>query len=319
MVDPVTLPGGAARAVFDLGRTGLKHSEVKLAIDGGTDFLRRVRIEVASDERDFAQLLDGAHVYVVGDTRHTAVEYPVSDARYLRVTILSGLGGQLRIAGGEVSYAVSGSKPVLRRLPATLSSSSTDAGPHEQAYEADLGKPGVPIERLGFDIATKAFERRASLEISDRPPDWIATDIGLLYRAGDQEENYLNAGHSTRRWFRIRVQSGDDAPLAINGAWAEYRAQEIVFRAGAAGLHKLYAGSKLDIPSYDLAAVIARGGEGPIAEAPLGSFESNASYGAAAPGPQPFSERHRTALTAILALAVLGLAIWTIRLLRNPA
>jgi uncharacterized membrane protein len=318
MVDPVTLPGGAARAVFDLGRAGLKHSEVRLSIEGN-DFLRRARIEVATDERHFARLLDDAHVYAVGETRHTAVAYPVSDARYLRVTILAGAGGQLRITGGEVSYAVSGSKPVLRRLPATLSSPASDAGPHAQVHEADLGEPGVPVERLGFDISTPAFERRASLEMSDRPPYWITIGSGLLYRAGDQEELYLNAGRSTRRWFRVRIQSGDNAPLALTAAWAEYRAQELIFRAGAAGPHLLYAGSKLDAPAYDLAAVIARGGEGPIAGATLGSFAANASYGSATPeGPQPFSERHRTALTAILALAVFSLAIWTIRLLRNP-
>ncbi|HEX4382612.1 MAG TPA: DUF3999 family protein, partial [Myxococcales bacterium] len=319
MVDPVTLPGGATRAVFDLGRQGLKHSEVKLAIDGN-DFLRRVRVEVSTDERDFAQLAGSGRVYAVGDTRHTTVEYPVSDARYLRVTVLGGLGDQLRITGGEVSYAVIGSKPVLRTLQAKVSpNSAADAGPHEQLYDLDTGEAGVPLERLDFDIATPAFERRATLEASEKPPYWFFIGSGLLYRAGDQSELSLNAGQSTRRFFRLQVQSGDDAPLTITGARAQYRAQELIFRANAAGPYQLYAGSNLEAPSYDLAAVIARGGAGAIAEAALGDFIANPAYGSAPSGPKPFSEQHRTALMAVLGCALAGLALWTVRLLRNPS
>jgi hypothetical protein len=319
LVDPVTLPSGAARAVFDLGRPGLKHSEVKLAIDGN-DFLRRVRVEVSTDERDFALLAEGGRIYAVGDTRRTTVSYPVSDARYLRVTVLAGAGGQLRITGGEVSYAVAGSKPVLRTLQAKVAPASTaDAGPHEQLYDLDTGEQGVPVERFDFDIATPAFERRATLEASTSPPYWFFLGSGLLYRAGDQSELSLNAAQSTRRFFRLHVERGDDAPLTITGARARYRAQEIIFRANAAGPHQLYAGSTLEAPSYDLAAVISRGGAGPIAEATLDDFIANPAYGSAPSGPQPFSEQHRTALMAVLGFALAGLALWTVRLLRNPA
>ena len=319
MVDPLVLPGGVARAVFDLGQPGLKHSEVRLAIRGD-DFLRRVRIEISMDERKFDRLTEDARIYAVGGARNTTVDYPVSDARYLRVTVLGGLGDQLRITGGEVSYAVPDSRPVLRRLPAAMSAAAIDAGPHEQLLELDLRQPGVPVERFGFEIGTQAFERRASLDSSDAPPYWTQTGSGLLYRAGAQSELFLNAGQSTRRWFRLQVHNGDDAPLAITSAFADYRAEELIFRATAAGPHQLYAESKLDAPSYDLAAVVARGGAGAISEATLGHFETNPTYGSNAPaGPRPFSEEHRTILMIILGLALAGLALWTIRLLRHAS
>jgi hypothetical protein len=208
---------------------------------------------------------------------------------------------------------------VLRRLPATMSIASSDAGPHEQIYDLDLAQPGLPLERFGFQIATPAFERRVSLESSGAPPYWTQIGSGLLYRAGDQAELLLSAGQSTSRWFRLHIQNGDDAPLAITAAFAEYRAQELIFRAGAAGQYRLYADSKLPAPSYDLEAVIARGGAGPIAEATLGNLETNRTYGSAPKGPKPFSEEHRTALMVILGIAVAGLALWTVRLLRAPA
>ena len=317
LVDPVVLPGGGARAVFDLGRTGLRHSEVRLAIDG-SDYLRRTRVEVSSDERHFATIAEGAYVFAVGGTTHTSIAYPLSDSRYVRITLLPG-GDQraLRIDSGEVFYSVAGSRPLTRSLPVKLTEAASGAQ-RQSAFELDLGEPGVPIERLQLDLSTPAFERRATLQASDKPPYWVNIGSGLLYRAGPHESTTLSAGGSLKRYYRVLVDDGDDPPLRARGASADYLAEEIVFRADAAGAQQLYLGAPpLSPPAYDLAAVLSRGGAPAIAAATLGPIEANPLFGQGAPPPQPFTERHPLLLGLLLAALVLGLGAWTLRLLRG--
>ena len=320
MVDPLVLPGGGARAVFDLGRAGLKHSELRLAIDGN-DFLRRSRVEVSADERHFATIAEGAFVFAVGGTSRTAIAYPLSDARYLRVTLLAGGDRQpLRITSGEVFYSVTGSHPLVRSLPVKLAAAPlSDAGVHQSAFELDLGEAGVPVERFNLDLSTAAFERRATLQASDRPPFWVTIGSGLLYRSGAQEGTTLSAGGATKRYYRVLIIDGDDAPLRARGASAEYLAEELVFRADAAGSHHLYLGAPpLAPPAYDLSAVLARGGAPVIAAATLGPIEANPLFGeSGSRAPRPVSERHGVLLGVLLGAIVLGLGAWTLRLLRQ--
>jgi hypothetical protein len=318
MVDPVVLRGGGARAVFDLGRTGLRHSEVRLGI-AGSDYLRRTRVEVSADERHFATIAEGAYVFAAGGTTHTSIAYPLSDSRYVRITLLpGGDASALRIDSGEVYYSVAGSKPLMRTLPVKLS--ETPGLPRQSAFELDLGEAGgVPIERLQLDLSTPAFERRATLQASDQPPYWVTIGAGLLYRAGQQESTTLSAGGSLKRYYRVLVDDGDDPPLRARGASADFFAEELVFRAEAAGAQQLYLGAPpLQAPSYDLAAVISRGGAGSISPATLGPIESNPAFGEGVAEPlRPFTERHGLLLGLLLAAIVLGLGAWTVRLMRS--
>ena len=320
MVDPVELPGGGARAVFDLGRTGLRHSELRLAIDG-SDYLRRTRVEVSADERHFATIAEGAFIFAVGGTSHTTIAYPLSDARYLRITLLPGGDRRaLRIDSGEVFYSVPGSHPLTRSFPVKLSEAAPVAGAaHQSAFELDLGEAGVPMERLQLDLSTRAFERRATLQASDRPPYWVNIGSGLLFRAGAQEGTTLAAGGATKRYYRVLIDDGDDPPLRARSASADYLAEEIVFRADSAGPQHLYLGAApLTPPSYDLAAVLSRGGAPSLAAATLGPIELNPLFGrSTVEAPRPFSERHGLLLGVILAAIVLGLGAWTVRLLKG--
>src|SRR5262249_7976183 len=108
IVDPVTLPDGSARAVIDLGQSGLKHNQMRLTIEG-EDFLRRARVEVSDDEAHFALLSEGERVYRITRAdnliERTTLTYPVSDSRYLRVSILAGSDDKpLRIARAEAVH-----------------------------------------------------------------------------------------------------------------------------------------------------------------------------------------------------------------------
>ena len=319
LVDPVVLRDGGSRAVFDLGRTGRRHSELRLTIDG-SDFFRRTRVEVSADEQSFATIAEGAFVFAVGGTSRTAIAYPLSDARYLRVTLLPGGDRQpLRITGGEVFYSVAASHAQVRKLPVKLEPAPAAVAAHQSAFELDLGEAGVPLERLRLELSTPAFERRATLQASDRPPYWVTIGSGLLFRAGSEESTALAAGGARQRYYRVLVDDGDDPPLRASGASADYLAEELVFRADQAGPLKLYLGAPpLEPPAYDLSAVLARGGTPVIAAASMGPIGANPHFGEPVVLPaRPFTERHGLLLGVLLAAIVLGLGAWTVRLLRG--
>ncbi|MCU1278310.1 MAG: hypothetical protein JWM53_1856, partial [bacterium] len=332
VVDPVQLPDGSVRAVLDLGAPGLKHSEARLAVDAEGDWFRRTRVEVSGDETSWALLAEGAYVFRVTADGHVATQttltYPVSDSRYLRVTLLpSPAGPPVRITGASAAFVPPESHLPLRLLPSLKPQPSPEAGPaHTNAWTIDLGAPGVPIAELALDISDPAFERRALLAAANHQTYWAPVAATLLYRVPpavarkQTEENVRIAGDGTRkRYLQLTVYNGDDAPLNLRSVSPGYVAEELVFRAPAAGAYTLYVGGDVPAPSYDLAAVVQRSGEQPTRTATFGTVTPNPQYGhlAEPAPPPPVSERYKLpialGLTALLAL----LALWTMRLLRR--
>ena len=336
LVDPAHLPDGATRVVLDLGAPGKKHSRVHLDISGG-GYLRHTRVEGSMDEVAWQPLIEGPYVFRVsagGDTASRSdVDYPLSDMRYLRVTLLPGADGQrLEVSGANVVYATAASRIPVGTFPLDrdhtthppINGGPMGLPPKTSEFVWDLGAAGVPIRDVILDVATPAFERSATVMSTGNPPYWATVGRGALWRAegstplGPAESLVLDAGGARKRWLRVLVNDGDDPPLAVRGAIAEYRAQEIVFRAEAAGPHTLYVGAaSLPQPSYDLPAVLARSGEVVLLPATLGATTPNPRFGQHEEPPAPLTDRHPLAVGALLALVVLGLALYAVRLMRK--
>ncbi|MDB4965512.1 MAG: uncharacterized protein JWN44_1201 [Myxococcales bacterium] len=329
LVDPVQLPDGAVRAVLDLGAPGLKHSEVRLDVAGEGDWFRKTRVEVSTDEATWALLTEGAYVFRVTtagtSAQSTTLSYPVSDARYLRVTLLPAAGAPVRITGASVAWVPPESHVPLRLLPMLKPLPQPLPGDAKATiWTIDLGAAGVPIHEVAVDIGDAAFERRALLAAANHQTYWAPVGATLLFRvpaSGKQaQENVrLPAGETRKRYLRLTVYNGDDSPPDVRGLSPAYAAEEIVFRAPANASYMLYVGGDLPAPTYDLAAVMARSGEEPNRTATMGTISPNPTFGhlTTPAAPQPWSERFKLpigiALTALLAL----LALWTLRLLRR--
>jgi hypothetical protein len=332
VVDPVQLPDGSARAVLDLGAPGLKHSEVKLTVDADGDWFRRTRLEVSTDESNWALLAEGAYVFRVtaagNVAAQTTLRYPVSDARYLRVTLLpSPSGPPVRIAGASAAFVPPESHVPLRLLPSLKPTPLPESGEaHANAWTVDLGAPGVPIAELALEIGDAAFERRALLAAANHQAYWAPVAATLLYRVAPsalnklaQENDRIGGGDTRKRYLRLTVYNGDDAPLALRSVSPAYVAEEIVFRAPAAGSYTLYVGGDVPQASYDLAAVMARSGEQPKLNATVGSIAPNPLFGhlAKPAPPPPVSERYKLPIALGLTILLAGLALWTLRLYRR--
>ncbi|HKD39684.1 MAG TPA: hypothetical protein VKB87_05285, partial [Myxococcaceae bacterium] len=130
----------------------------------------------------------------------------------------------------------------------------------------------------------------------------------------------LEIAGSRKRYLRLTVHDANNPPLDIKGALAEYRVQELVFRAESSGTYALYLGSPdLALPSYDLASVLSRTGDVPIQTAELGPWTENPRFGQGPPAGRalPFSERYKIPASVGLAILLAALAVWTFRLLKR--
>jgi hypothetical protein len=319
LVDPVVLSTGAVRALIDKGKRGLRTDELRLELSGD-DFLRPVRIESSDDGRSFGILAEGGRVYAVkglAEARRTMVRHPASEARFLRVTILPGAGDPPRLLDAR-PVRRSEAPPPVDGLD--LGAPARTPGPDGRTslFDVDLGGAGIPASSVVLSIATPAFERPVRVLGSGDGVTYVPLGAGLTWRAGSDEDLRISIAPAGRRWMRLEIRDGDAPALAVTGVRVEWRAQELVLAAAAAGPHTIYVGDPgARPPAYDLGAVLARLPAGtPIAPAALGPAGPNPRYAARAPE-LPFTERHRIPLAAAAVVVLAGLAFWAVRLLRS--
>ena len=325
MLDPVTFPDGRVRATFDLGVAPVRHGGARLSIDG-EDFLRKTEIEVSDDGKEFAQIQDGRVVFRSShadkETEDLEVRYPASAARYVRVTLQPGSGTVVGFTGAEFAGPVTEPRPVQRFSLVIL---RTDRNTTEKTSTVvlDAEEPGVPIDRIGLELESETgFERHADVSAASDRVHWYPVGSGFIYRlpapGGTKNESIaIDVGRCRKRYFSFRVYDGDDAPLGFRSATAEYSPEEIVFRAGAAGTHRLYVGSaSAPRPAYDLASVVVRGVGDPPKPTVLAPLGDNPDF--VDPHREPtFSEKYGRYFAVLLGAVVLGLAAFTFRLLRS--
>lgn len=327
MLDPVTLPDGRVRATFDLGVAPVRHGGARLGIDGD-DFLRRVQIEVSDDGKEFAVIRMGGVVYrashAAKSTENVDVVYPTSAARYVRVTLDPGSGTVIGFTGAEFSVPAPVKHPMLRFSLSVLRT-DRDVTARTSTVTLDAGEAGVPIDNIQIETEYGGFfEREADLLASSDASHWFPVGGGFMYRIPSSTETWieslsLGAGGSRKRYFAIRFHDGDDAPLGTRTAIAEFLPQEVVFRAASGGPHRLLVGSeRAPRPVYDLAAVVVRGVGDPPKSATMSPLADNPDY-EGPHGARTFSQRYARYFAIALGLVVVGLGVFTFRLLRRVA
>lgn len=324
LVDPVVRPDGSVRAALDLGKPGLRHSEVRLDL-AGDEFLREARIETSDDGRRWDLAAEGGRVYAVKDlpeARRTFLRYPASDARWLRVTLLPGGGPPPRILGARLLFAPA-ARPEVRSLAVPATGPSTVPGGRRSRLELDLGAPGIPVNAVVVQVGAGVHERAARAYASADRQYWSPVGAGLLWRAAggrlppaDRENGRIPVSGAGQRWLRLEIDDGDAPPLPVAGARVEWLAEQLAFRAEAAGPHLLYLGDREALaPAYDLAAVLRRTPDAPVSAAALAPPAANPLH-AERTKVEPFTERHRGAIAVGILAVLAGLALWVVRLLR---
>ncbi|MDC3959584.1 DUF2339 domain-containing protein [Polyangium jinanense] len=334
LLDPAWLQSGAAVATFRLPAS-TPHCRLLLDVTGET-FLRRVRVETGDSRDALGVVAEGPYVYRIrherGTVEHVEIPYPKSEARLVRVTLLPAdaaeAGGRLSIAGGSFRCpSANDGANAFSEVPLGIEEIRRDEAERSTIVTLDAGAEGVPMQAITLDVGTTELRRRVDVTATSFREVWPAVGGGVLYRITPRpgvvlESMRLPIEETRKRYFRLLIHDEDSPPLVIRGARGEVRAREIVFRAATPGEHRLYVGDRTaTAPYYDLAAILDRAdrAEAPR-EAKMGPVLPNPRLGEAErAAPLPFTERHRAVLGAGLAVVLLALSFWAIRLLRNAA
>ncbi len=316
MFDPGVIAGGGFRATFEIP-SSLEHCEIHLQLSGSAPYLRRTRVETGDKTSDMQLVAEGGLVWALFEESRAELHYPRSIARYVRVTLLPDPNASLTtITGAELGCDTPSST-----IPSTevdLQVTKIDHKDKTTVVDLDAGMEGVPFQVVTLDVGTSAFARRTTLAASSHQSVWPVVSHGLIQRYGDNYADLsLSAGGTRKRYFQITIDDGDDAPLDIRGAKGRLLTRELVFRATKPGRHLLYVGNPEGTGAqYDLADLLARADVAPR-RASFGVLEPNPTHGRPEVADDlPATEKYRSTIGIVLAVVLLGLAVWAVKLIR---
>lgn len=299
--------------VADVGEGGNLHSEV--VIDTGDENFRRVVVvETSADGETWAVVQDEGEIYdfTPADRQfrvnHTAVTYPQSAARYLRVKVLSQGEPSLPIDGAKVFLVEETAAQESEYLPAATSFARTESGTTH--HRIDLGTSGIPLSRLSSEAVGTNFHRRAVIEGSDDGEEWRWLVEDELYSFDTPKfrgsDLVMEFPESRYRYYRLSVDEGDDVPVSLSGFSFHGSDRILRFQTEPGGEYSLYYGNPAAVaPVYDLQRVTPYLETDNLPVATLGSQQLNEAF----TGPDvPVTERLPWLMPAGVALAALVLA-----------
>ncbi|MBK6689545.1 MAG: DUF2339 domain-containing protein [Deltaproteobacteria bacterium] len=329
MYDPGVYGEEGYRATFELPE-GQEHCLVRLALSGSSDYLRRTIIETGAGPNDLTQVAKGAVVYSIsgrGTAEDNELRYPLSMARYVRITLLPDPDARLTTIEGA-QFGCRQPEPLLptRTIPLKIVEQTQDAEQKTSTWILDAGMEGVPIESLRFEIGTPELARRIEVSASSFKNAWPSVASGVLFRVSGNPERVerlsLNVGTVRKRWWKLTVWDRDDAPLDLTSVTGVRREDLLIFRANSRAPFTLYVGDpRGTAPYYELESLLDRRRDLPaLPTAGVGPLEPNPNLGNAPDRSDlPVTERYRTAIGWGLAVVLLGLSVWAVRVLRRPS
>lgn len=333
---PGSLPDGGYRALFEVP-PGPPHCRIELSIGGPAPYLRRVDVEAGEAPDALRTIAAGGIVYSIdgdmGALSRTSVSYARSIARWVRVTLRphaphdpDGRDHTL-VAARFVACPGPRADAAHDEVKLVVVETRRDADAKATIVDLDAGAEGLPLERIVLDVETPEFVRRVDVSASSFKNAWPPVTYAYVYRVQDPEAPQDTTALSftaplRKRWLRLTIRDGDDAPLVVRGATGHFTRRELILRAAAPGPHRLYVGDKAGTPPYyDLGDILARRSvDQPLGEATLGPLEPNPDQGEAQiPAALPFTEQHRGVIGVGLGVVLLGLAAWAVMLVRRKA
>jgi hypothetical protein len=312
---------GEVRFVLDLGsRPGL-HNRVRIRID---DTLRNFRVPVAvetsEDGRAWHLVRLAGFIYAVeGETRarDTAVSYPPSRARYLRVSILSPAPPLFPVTGATVIADT----PAVRSeeaVPAQLAEHREDGSRKATVLLLDLGGRR-PVDRIELEVADRTFHRVVVIEGSPDRLAWHQVASGAVSAVETARTRERHAGiafaETPARWIRLTIQNGDDRPLRVGGVRLFAVRRGVVFQAVSGQTYTLdYGDPSRPAPRYDLARTF------PYVEVetiPVAGLGPPTRVTLPPPRPRPWTEDRPLLVWGAMGIAGVALAGMLIRLARG--
>ena len=165
---------------------------------------------------------------------------------------------QLRILddlGRETPYVVDSQRATPMQLNATQ---TRRTGDRASTITFDLGTPNTRSSLLQFTTSQAEFSRDVSIQASDDGEQWCDDGSGHIQRfARGTPALEVPLSNIAARYVRVRIENGDDAPLAdlhasLYGPWGT-----LVFIALPSRTYALVQTQGVSAPAYDLAELLA--------------------------------------------------------------
>lgn len=302
-LEPVTLlnsgrEGGRAVALLDLGPRREVRDRVQLDVPDRGFVGRVVVLGAFRPEGPFTRL-SATGIYDVRGARRarsTTAVFPATIYRYLQVQAT----GVSRITGAAVSGS-RGRPPTVVRNPRSV---TTRLAGKRTIVTLDLGWRNVPVDELSASARSLRYDRPVVVEVSNDGGSWRPVAWARISRFEGSSPSPIPIGVRAR-FVRLRVDNGDDPPLAGIEVTATSRWRTLVLEHGHALPYRLLYGSPgLRAPDYEFARIPFRPSRTTVAGV-LGPERPNPVFDV--PG-ESFGERHRWLVQVALALAALVVA-----------
>ena len=321
------VPGQDTSFIIDLQLQGMMHNEVEIQTSS-KNFQRMVGIETSGDGNTWRAVERSGTIFDLTieargfTTRDTRVKYPVTTARFLRVTILDEGKEPLNVQGGVVFFDQQ-LKPRRAVLPIVIIGQEVNPVARETILLLDGASSGFPANRIELEIPHRNFYRQASLEGSYDSSTWdvvqpdealydietpkfVGNDLSIAFR----ESRY--------RYYRVTIQNEDNPPLAVEGARANGFLRKLLFSGEAGKSYRLYYGNpNAAAPSYELERIFPYLLTEDLPVVKLGVHTQNPAFTVPAPASKPITERYPWLLSTIVAIAALLIGMFLASLVRQ--
>ncbi len=329
------VPGKYTLAVFDVGAQAPFHNSIDIHTTSA-NFIAWAQLEISDDAREWRRTGALQPIYAFSDKGVTGtgtLNYPETNARYLRVRIYDHVE-KFPISGVTVAYTTHVPEQRL-----TFSGAQARAAASQQdqktVWHTDFSY-ALPLDSVRIDSSSHEFYRRVEIYSSDDQKDWDMAGSGEIYRfyappppadaaaaapgadaeRGVHAENTVSFVAQSARYWRVDIDNGNDAPLAVAQVQFFMTARKIVFRQEPQRSYSLlYGQSEIKTPPrYDLREVVTAAQIRDAQSAfPIGPEQSNASWS----DPRPWSERNAAVLWVAVILAALVLAFVAFQSLKS--
>lgn len=306
--------------IIDLGQKGYLNSSLRI-ITSSENFRRQAEISGSDDMGSWNVLKADGYIYDYTDkegnfkAQNTSINYSENAYRYLQVKIFTGEGEPIAISGAQVSKIIKTETKETVLLPKYEVTQNQKNKTTE--IVVDLKKKGWPTNSVMVGVSGENFNRSLGIFESADEASWQNIGSGYIFsyntpkfRGSSLNVDYAESG---KRFLKIEIYNGNDAPLSISGITTKTILRNLVFQYKPGENYALYYGNgEAQFPEYDLERIFPYLDTGAYASAKLLEEKRSPEYQDKPVQMPPITERMPYLLDAILiiAVAIMGFVVF---------
>ncbi|MGC1629675.1 MAG: DUF3999 family protein [Candidatus Acidiferrales bacterium] len=315
--------GKFTQLVVDLGAHAPFHNALRIETSS-QDFIEWVQVEASDDGHVWRMVQERTPIFRFRKDGHEGtqvVRYSENNAQYLRIRILDG-DAKFPVSGvNELHEVVEPAERVPMEI-ALAPDAKQQAG--RSVWSADVGPAAALVSEVLFDVTSPAeFIRSVNVSSSADGKDWFGVCGGEIYRYRREEAQLeqlsvpVPHGAPQRRYLRVEIANGNDAPLTDGAPRLYITPQHIVFEQQPGRSYSLIYGQERAVAAqYDLRRrVEARRMAAMAVAGQTGAEEVNTDW----VDPRAWTETHDMFLWLVMLAAVLLIGYAAVRSLRKSA